>query len=100
MPIISLPDTLAAFAIEPRGGGRFTAPNIPMPYRRIFGGQLLAQALLIAEASAPGKQVKSLHVGVSARGRSRRAGRVHGRAPSGRPDFREPSTSSPRRASA
>ena len=34
-----------AMEIEALGGDQFTAPNIPMDYRRIFGGQLLAQVL-------------------------------------------------------
>jgi acyl-CoA thioesterase-2 len=68
MPIITLADTLASLAIEEIREGHFTAPNIRMPYRRIFGGQLLAQALLVAEASAPGKQIKSLHAAFPSEG--------------------------------
>jgi acyl-CoA thioesterase-2 len=62
MPIISFEDTLACLDLEGIGEGRYTAPNIPMPYYRIFGGQLLAQLVAIASETAPGKQVKSLHV--------------------------------------
>jgi acyl-CoA thioesterase-2 len=62
MPIISLPDLLACLEVEEREAGVFSAPNLEMPYRRIFGGQLLAQAVAIGTQSCPEKQVKSLHV--------------------------------------
>jgi acyl-CoA thioesterase-2 len=43
-------------------------PNIVLPgYRRLFGGQLLAQA--VAVARAPGKVVRSLHLVFTAEGR-------------------------------
>jgi len=61
MPIISLPDLLACLEVEERAPGIFTAPNLQMPYRRIFGGQLLAQAIAIGAKSCGDKQVKSLH---------------------------------------
>lgn len=61
MPIISLPDLLACLEVEERADGLFVGPNVEMPYRRIFGGQLLAQALAVTTKSAEGKQVKSLH---------------------------------------
>jgi acyl-CoA thioesterase-2 len=61
MPIITFADTLACLAVESAGEDRFSAPHIPMTYRRVFGGQLLAQCLVIASQSAPEKQVKSLH---------------------------------------
>ena len=62
MPIISLDDILASLEIEEIGSGRYTAANVPMEHRRIFGGQLLAQAVAVATHTAPGKQLKSLHV--------------------------------------
>ncbi len=62
MAMISWEDTLACLAVEPLGDGVYTAPHIPMPYRRVYGGQLLAQLVAVAEASAESKQVKSLHV--------------------------------------
>ena len=61
MPIIEWPDTLACLDVRETAPGVYTGPNIPMPYRRIFGGQLLAQLVAVAEASAGAKQVKSLH---------------------------------------
>ena len=62
MAIIEWKDTLACLDVTELGEGVYTAPNIPMPYRRIFGGQLLAQLVTVAEATAEAKQVKSLHV--------------------------------------
>ena len=62
MPIIEWKDILACLEVEAVSGGAYTAPNIPMPYRRIFGGQLLAQLVAVSEAATVGKQVKSLHV--------------------------------------
>ena len=62
MPIIRLEDALACLEIEELGDDVFTGPNIPMPYYRVFGGQLLAQCIAIAAHSAPAKLVKSIHV--------------------------------------
>lgn len=62
MAIISWDDTLACLEVTALTADRYTAPNIPMPYRRVFGGQLLAQIVAVAEASCAAKQVKSLHV--------------------------------------
>ena len=61
MPIITLEDTLACLEIEDLGDDVFTGPNIPMPYYRVFGGQLLAQSIAIAAHTTPGKTVKSIH---------------------------------------
>ncbi len=47
MPIIRLEDALACLEIEELGDDVFTGPNIPMPYYRVFGGQLLAQCIAI-----------------------------------------------------
>lgn len=42
--------------------GVFEGPNVVLPgYRRLFGGQLLAQAIAVA-ARTPGKLVRSLHL--------------------------------------
>jgi acyl-CoA thioesterase-2 len=62
MPIIDYEDMLGCLEIECFGENEFTAPNIPMPYSRLFGGQLLAQCCVIAAATAEGKHVKSMHV--------------------------------------
>ena len=63
MPIISFEDTLGCVAVQGLGNDRFTAPNIPMEYYRIFGGQLLAQGVAIAAATCEDKTVKSMHIG-------------------------------------
>jgi len=64
MPVsaISLEDTLACLRVAALEDDVYTAPNIPMPYHRIFGGQLLAQCIAIAHETAPDKLVKSIHV--------------------------------------
>ncbi len=61
-PLCTLDDLLACLDIEPTGGDHYAGPNLELPYYRIFGGQLLAQAIAIAAMSAPGKTVKSIHV--------------------------------------
>lgn len=62
MPLISFENVIKCLEVEAVADGRYTAPNISMPYSRIFGGQLLAQAIAIATRDAEGKQVKSMHV--------------------------------------
>lgn len=61
MPIVTLDQLLRCFDLEPAGQDAYTGPNLEMPYYRIFGGQLLAQAVAVATRDTPGKQVKSLH---------------------------------------
>lgn len=68
MAFIRWEDTLGCLEVSSVGHGVYTAPNIPMAYRRIFGGQLLAQLVAIAEATGEGKQVKSLHAAFPAEG--------------------------------
>lgn len=62
MPIVSLPDLIRCFELEAVDPDTWTAPNLEMPYYRVFGGQLLAQACAVASRDADGKAVKSLHV--------------------------------------
>lgn len=62
MSKISLEDTLACLRVTALEEDHYTAPNIPMPYYRIFGGQLLAQCIVVAHETAPGRLVKSIHV--------------------------------------
>jgi acyl-CoA thioesterase-2 len=62
MALCTLDDLLACLAIEETGHGHFTGPNLELPYYRIFGGQLLAQAIAIATREGVEKQVKSMHV--------------------------------------
>ncbi len=73
MAMIEWADTLACLAVEATRDGVYTAPNIPMPYRRVYGGQVLAQLVAVAEASADPKQVKSLHVVLPREGELERA---------------------------
>ncbi len=58
----TLSDLLACLELSPRGGNRFAVRNLPIDYHRVFGGQLLAQAIVAAATSDNEKAVKSLHV--------------------------------------
>jgi acyl-CoA thioesterase-2 len=61
MALISLDSVVNCLAVRPAGAdGMWTAPNIDMDYRRIFGGQLLAQAIALGHATDPAKVVKSV----------------------------------------
>ncbi len=57
-----LADLVACLALEPTADGAVTGPNLDIGYHRIFGGQILAQALVAAADVSPDKTVKSLHV--------------------------------------
>jgi acyl-CoA thioesterase II len=58
----SLEDLLAALALRSVGEDRFVVePATPLTPRRIFGGQLLAQAVVGAAATVEGKDIHSLH---------------------------------------
>lgn len=50
-----------ALTFEPLGGDRFRAPCEGPRFERIFGGQLLAQALAAANATVAGQAPDSLH---------------------------------------
>ncbi|MDO3646881.1 acyl-CoA thioesterase [Nocardia mangyaensis] len=39
----------------------FEGPNLPLNYRRLFGGQILGQFVRAAELACPDKRVKSIH---------------------------------------
>ena len=60
MALIALDDLLGCLEVRPLRPGVWTAPNIAMDYPRIFGGQLLAQAVALGAATTEGKVVKSL----------------------------------------
>ena len=62
MAFCTLDDLLLCLEVEEVAPSRFTAPNLALPYYRVFGGQLLAQALVIAARSGEAKLVKSMHV--------------------------------------
>lgn len=77
MAMVALDDLLACLVVERDGAGpegptsSWTARNLTMDYRRVFGGQLVAQAIAAATADAnatrlarggdPDLVVKSLH---------------------------------------
>ncbi len=48
-------------ATTPTISRSFRGPNLALPYRRIFGGQLLAQIVVSALRASPEKSVKSLY---------------------------------------
>ena len=60
MALIALDDLLGCLEVRQVGPGVWTAPNIEMDYPRIFGGQLLAQAVALGAATTENKTVKSL----------------------------------------
>lgn len=60
MALITLDDLLGCLEVRQLRPGVWTAPNIEMDYRRIFGGQLLAQAVALGAATTEDKVVKSL----------------------------------------
>ncbi len=63
MPLIDMKDLLGCLDVEQTGPDSWSARNLDLPDAyRVFGGQLLAQAIAIAVADAPGKVVKSIHV--------------------------------------
>lgn len=62
MPTIELKDLLVCLDVREIERDVYTGPNLELPYYRIFGGQLLAQTIAVAEATEPDKTVKSLHV--------------------------------------
>lgn len=62
MALVDLDSVLGCLAVEQTSDTTWTAPNIEMDYRRIFGGQLLAQAIALGAATSDGKTVKSLSV--------------------------------------
>ena len=60
MALIELDSVLESLVVEQTGETSWTAPNVEMDYRRIFGGQLLGQAIALGVATTEGKTVKSL----------------------------------------
>ncbi|MGZ5376677.1 MAG: acyl-CoA thioesterase [Mycobacterium sp.] len=50
-----------ALQLEPQGDNRFRATNEPSRFGRVFGGQLLAQAMQAATATVSGHLPQSLH---------------------------------------
>jgi acyl-CoA thioesterase-2 len=58
----ALADLLACLVLGEVEPGALEGPNLDIGYHRVFGGQILAQALVAAAEASPGKSVKSLHV--------------------------------------
>ena len=57
-----LDDLVSALALRDAGDGVVEGDNLDIGYHRVFGGQILAQALVAASAASPDKTVKSLHI--------------------------------------
>src|ERR1700728_2810416 len=57
----ALDSILVALALELMGGDRVRAPGEANRFDRVFGGQVVAQALLAASATVVGKDPDSLH---------------------------------------
>ncbi|MET8211449.1 acyl-CoA thioesterase domain-containing protein [Streptomyces sp. NPDC005373] len=55
-------DLLDCLHLKPLRQGVYEARSQHLEYHRLFGGQLLAQCVRVAELTCPGKAVKSLHV--------------------------------------
>ena len=60
---LALADLLTCLELdEVEPGALWHGSNLPLDYHRVFGGQVLAQAVRVLGLSSPGKQVKSLTV--------------------------------------
>ncbi|OBF21798.1 acyl-CoA thioesterase domain-containing protein [Mycobacterium sp. ACS4331] len=62
---VSLPELLACLKLRHVGDDAdhrlFEADNLTLDYRRVFGGQILAQFIAAAQSACPDKSVKSMH---------------------------------------
>jgi acyl-CoA thioesterase II len=68
--LAALDGLLRALELKPLGGDRFRMDNEPGRFGRIFGGQLIAQALLAANTTVAAKPPHSLHAYFVATGAS------------------------------
>jgi acyl-CoA thioesterase II len=59
--IMTADDLVALFDLTPAGDDRFTGHSPHTGWRRVFGGQVLAQALVAAERTVTGREPHSLH---------------------------------------
>ena len=73
MPSPDVGDVLAFLDLEPAGAGRFVARHIDDGRGIVFGGQLLAQAVVASALTVPDKEVLSLHNVFAQAGHTRRA---------------------------
>jgi acyl-CoA thioesterase-2 len=62
VPAISIDDLLTCLQLEEGAEGLYRGSNLPLDYRRVFGGQILAQLVAAARAASPDKTVKSMTV--------------------------------------
>jgi len=60
MPLTSA-DLVALLDIEPAGVDRFVGRSPDMGWARVYGGQVIAQALVAAQRTVPGRSPHSLH---------------------------------------
>ena len=60
MATVDLAGLLRCLEVTETAPGSWTAPNLPMDYHRIFGGQLLAQTIMVATATVEGRTIRSL----------------------------------------
>jgi acyl-CoA thioesterase II len=71
---IELTDLLACLELTPGDhDGAWVGTNLPLGYPRVFGGQILAQAISAASRTVTGKDVKSLHTLFPREGREQAA---------------------------
>ena len=54
-------DLLSVLDLEPDGPDRFTGHSLNNGWRRLFGGQALAQSLVAAQRTVPERAAHSLH---------------------------------------
>jgi acyl-CoA thioesterase len=59
VPIVTVKQILECLELQPAPSG-FTASNLPIEYHRVFGGQVLAQAIVAAARTVEDKVPKSL----------------------------------------
>src|SRR3954447_4748368 len=61
MPTVSFDNLRACLDVTETTPGTYAGANLELDYHRVFGGQILAQTIVVATAAAgDGKQVKSL----------------------------------------
>src|SRR5271169_4867815 len=54
-------DLVSLFDLEPTGPDRYVGHSPPNGWKRVFGGQVIAQALIAAQRSVEGRAPHSLH---------------------------------------
>jgi len=68
VPVFGVDDLLACLRLDDVGPGELEGRNLPIEYHRVFGGQILAQAIAAASQASPGKSVKSMSVAFAREG--------------------------------